>query len=153
MLTTKSHIGRLKKGHINAYATALIRTAAEEYRITGDPVFMGNLDGDGRHLVFDVIYDPYFSLIGDGESPDAYAAREWVHIQVRDPQFNLSLLEVWVDLSNGRLNTDDEIASEKARCGSVDSKIGRISNYLHDVLLPAIRTRIAVGQNPTFCDA
>jgi hypothetical protein len=133
---------------VGPYATALIRTAAEEYRITGDHTFTGFLDGDGQHLIFEVHYDPDYWLTGDDESPEAYAAREWVHLHVRDPQFNLSLLEIWVDLSNRRVNIDDETASEEARYGSVATKASQIDDYLNDILLPAIRARIAKGRNP-----
>ena len=145
-----SHHEKLKRGHINSYATALIRVAAEECLSTGEDAFTGILDGDGQHLIFEVHYDPDFWLTGDDESPEECAAREWVHIQVRDPQFNLSLLEIWVDLSNSRLNIDDELASEEACYGSVASKTYQVTNYLYKVLLPAIRTRIPAGENPEF---
>jgi hypothetical protein len=143
-----SYLEKLNKSHLNPYATALIRAAAEESRTTSDQTFKGALDREGQHLIFEVHYDPSFWVDGDDESPDAIPARKWVRLQVRDPQYNLSLMEVWVDLSDGRLNIDDETASEEARNGAVAAKAAQLANYLHDVLLPAIRTRIAVGQNP-----
>ena len=148
MTTRQNHLDRLKKSHLNPYATALIRAAAEEYHATGDHTFMGALDGDGQHLIFEVHHDPDFWVPGDDESPEALAAREWVRLHVCDPQYNLSLIEVWVDLSDGRLNVDDEVASEKARNGSVAAKVARLADYLDGVLLPAIQARIAVGGNP-----
>ncbi len=148
MTKIRSHLEKLNKSHLNPYATALIRVAAEECLVTGNYKFTGFLDGDGQRLVLEVHYDPDFWVSGDDESSKSAGAREWVHLQVRDPQYRLSLVEIWVDLSDGRLNIDDEIASEEARYGSVITMVGRLANYLRDILLPAIRMRIAVGENP-----
>jgi hypothetical protein len=145
--TRQTRLDEVTPIYISPYAAALVRAAAEECRSTGEDAFTGTLEGDGQHLIFEVHYDPYFGVTGDDESSEAFAAPEWVRLNVRDPQFNLSLLEIRVDLSNRRLNIDDEIASEEARHGSVAAKVSQIDDYLNDVLLPAIRLRWRYGGN------
>jgi hypothetical protein len=148
MPTEQTYLEKLNNSHFNPYATALIRVAAEEYRSTGEATFTGTLDGDGQHLIFEVHYDPDFRVTGDDGSPETSAAREWVRLHVRDPQYNLSLVEVWVDLIFGKINIDDELASMETRIGPIEAMVVQLTNYLDDVLLPAIRARITTGKNP-----
>jgi hypothetical protein len=144
--TRQTRLDEVTPIYISPYAAGFIRDAAEAWRSTGEDAFTGTLDGDGQDLMFEVHYDPDFGVTGDDESSGAFAAPEWVRLNVRAPQFNLSLLEIWLDLSNRRLNIDDEIASEEARHGSVAAKVSQIDDYLNDVLFPAILARVSSGR-------
>jgi prophage regulatory protein len=143
MAITTNMFEKPNKTHLNTEDLALIKAAMAEDMPFGQ-IFTCAIDKGGEHLECEVDYDSGFCP--EGYDYENGKAEDWVRISVLHPRYLLFMASILVQMDNGLLNFDEELEADIFQCPKMISE-KRIM-FLSDVLLPAIKLRVAAGKNP-----
>jgi hypothetical protein len=130
------------KTYLNPEDLMLIKTAMAE-NMPSKQTFTCAIGMSGEHLACEVDYDSKFFAIGDDY--EIRKAKGWVRISVLHPRFRLYMATILVRMEDGRINIEDELRLVNYE----NSKMvyTKLIMFLYEVLLPAIKLRVAVGKN------
>jgi hypothetical protein len=128
--------------HLKSEDLALIKAAIAEDMPLGQ-IFKCAIDKGGEHLECEVDYDSDFFPEGEEyESKD-----EWVRIRVLHPRYLLNMANIMVRMGDGLLNIDEELKGDTFQDPKMISE--KLIAFLSAILMPAIKTRVHAGKNPT----
>jgi hypothetical protein len=143
MATDTNTFDKPEKAYLQPCDLALINVAMSEDIPVGQ-IFTCAIDTGGEHLECEVDYDSEFSP--DGYDFDNGTMEDWVRISVLHPRYLLYMANILVRMEDGQLNIDQEIKADIFDCPQMISE--KLIAFLNAVLLPAIKSRVDVGENP-----
>ncbi len=134
---------KLEKTYIEPCDLALIKAAMADVAVLSGQIFTCAIDKGGEHLECEVDYDSDF--IPEGEEYESND--DWVRISVLHPRYLLYMANIMVRMEDGLLNIDEEIKGDIFQCPKMISE--KLIAFLKAILMPAIRSRVDAGKNPT----
>ena len=143
MASTTNVFEKLKEIYLSAEDLAVIKAAMAEDMPFGQ-IFTCAIDKGGEHLECEVDYDGEFCP--EGYDYENGKAEDWVRISVLHPRYLLYMANIMVRMEDGLLNIDEELEADIFQCPKMISE--KLIMLLSEVLLPAIKSRVAVGNNP-----
>jgi hypothetical protein len=132
-----------EKVRLSPQNLALIKAAMAEDMQFGQ-IFTCAIDKGGEHLNCEVDYDSEFCP--EGYDYENGKAEDWVRISILHPRYLLFMANILVHMEDGLLNIDEELEADIFQDPKMISE--KLIMFLHGVLLPAIKLRVAVGKNP-----
>jgi hypothetical protein len=133
-----------EKTYLEPCDLALIKVAMAEDMSLGQ-IFTCAIDKGGEHLECEVDYDSEFLL--EGEDLESTTDQDWVRISVLHPRYLLYMANIMVRMKDGLLNFDEEIKGDIFQIPQMISE--KLIAFLNAILMPAIKSRVHAGKNPT----